>query len=125
MAQSEVAVRTVLVVENDRLLNLFMRNLVAADGFEAVDAYNANEAITILETRSDIALLITSVMMRSGIDGVELAHQVNGRWPSIKIIVVSGQPGLSENDLPGTAFFLAKPYHADEMAFEIRALMNP
>jgi two-component system, response regulator PdtaR len=125
MTHGKVALRTVLVVENDRLLKLFMSNLVVADGFVAVDASNANEAIAILETRSDIALLITSVMMRSGMDGVELAHQVNTRWPSIRIIVVSGQPGLSESDLPARALFLAKPYHDDEMAFEIRALMNP
>lgn len=125
MTQSKVAARTVLVVEDDRLLNLFLSNLVVVGGFETVDACNADEAIAILETRSDIALLITSVRMRSDMDGVGLAHQVNRRWPSIKIIVVSGQPGLSEHDLPGTALFLAKPYHEDEMAFEIGALMNP
>jgi DNA-binding NtrC family response regulator len=125
MTHSKVALRTVLVVENDRLLKLCMSNLVVAGGFVAVDASNANEAVAILEARSDIALLITSVMMRSGMDGVELAHQVNRRWPSIKIIVVSGQSGLSESDLPERALFLAKPYHDDEMTFEIRALMNP
>jgi two-component system, response regulator PdtaR len=65
------------------------------------------------------------VAMRGSMNGMELAHAVDKRWPSVKIIVVSGQPGLSEADLPVSSLFLAKPYHDDEMAFEIRALMGP
>jgi len=124
MTQSEVAARAVLVVEDNELLKLFLSNLVAADGFLTVQASSADEAVPILESRSDIALLITNVMMRGAMNGVDLAHEVDKRWPSVKIIVVSGQPGLSESNLPAKALFLTKPYHDDEMAFEIRALMG-
>jgi hypothetical protein len=62
--------------------------------------------------------------MDSGIDGVELAHAVDIRWPSIKIIVVSGKRGLMESDLPRKSVFLAKPYHDEEMLFEIRSLTS-
>jgi DNA-binding NtrC family response regulator len=90
----------------------------------ALQASNAEEAMTVLEARPDVALLVTNVTMRGSMNGVELAHAVDKRWPSVKIIVVSAQPGLSEADLPVSSLFLAKPYHDDEMAFEIRALMN-
>ena len=54
---------------------------------------------------------------------MELAHAVDIRWPSIKIIVVSAKPGLVESDLPRKGLFLAKPYHDNEMIFEMRALI--
>ncbi len=125
MEQSKVTARPVLVVEDNELLKLFMSNLVETDGFVAVHASSADQAMHILETRSDITLLITNVVMRSGMTGIELVHQVDKRWPSVKMIVVSGQPGIAEGDLPTRCLFLTKPYHDDEMAFEIRALMNP
>jgi two-component system, response regulator PdtaR len=53
--------------------------------------------------------------MHGGIDGVELAHAVGIRWPSVKIIVVSGQRWPIESDLPRKSLFLAKPYRDEEM----------
>ena len=125
MANNKQAARAVLVVEDNALLNLFMSDLVVAGGFVALQASNADEAIAVLESRTDVALLITSVAMRGGMNGVELAHAVDKRWPSVKIIVVSAQTGLSEADLPVRSLFLAKPYHDEELSFEIRALMDP
>jgi two-component system, response regulator PdtaR len=120
----EHAPRAVLVVEDNALLRLFMSDLVVVGGFVALQASNAQEAMTVLESRPDVALLVTNVTMRGSMNGVELAHAVDKRWPSVKIIVVSAQPGLSESDLPVSSLFLAKPYHDDELAFEIRALMD-
>jgi CheY-like chemotaxis protein len=120
----EHAPRAALVVEDNALLRLFMSDLVVMGGFVALQASNAHEAITVLELRPDVALLVTNVTMRGSMNGVELAHAVDKRWPSVKIIVVSAQPGLSETDLPVSSLFLAKPYHDDELAFEIRTLMD-
>jgi len=124
MTKSTHAGRAILIVENHQALRLFMVGLVETAGFEAIQARNADEALSILECRADIALLVTNVVMDSGMDGVELAHAVDIRWPSVKIIVVSGQRGLMESDLPGKSLFLAKPYHDEEMVFEIRSLIG-
>jgi DNA-binding NtrC family response regulator len=124
MTTSTHAKRAILIVENHTLLRMFMVGLVEAAGFEAIEVSNADEALPILECRSDIALLITNVVMHGSMDGVELAHAVDIRWPSVKIIVVSGKRGLVENDLPRKSLFLAKPYHDEEMVFEIRSLIG-
>jgi DNA-binding NtrC family response regulator len=115
---------SVLIVENHDLLRLFLVGLVEMAGFEAIQVSNADEALPILERRSDIALLVTNVIMQGSMDGVELAHAVDNRWPSIKIIVVTGKPGLRESDLPKKSLFLSKPYHDEEMLFEIRSLIG-
>jgi two-component system, response regulator PdtaR len=121
MTNGTPAGQVILVVETNELVKLFMVNLVQAAGFAAIHASNADEALPILERRSDIALLVTNVAMQGSMNGAEFAHAVDNRWPSVKIIVVSGQAGLSERDLPTKSLLFSKPYHDEELVFEIRA----
>jgi CheY-like chemotaxis protein len=116
---------SVLVVENNDLLKGLMAHLVETAGFKAIQTRNAAEAVFVLESRIDIKLLVTNVLMPGDANGVDLVHEVARRWPTIKIIVVSGQRGLSETDLPSACRFIAKPYHETELIFEIRALLAP
>ena len=108
---------TVLVVENNILLKMFIADLIEDAGFIVIQVCDADEAITILEGHSDISLLVTNVVMYGSMNGVELAHAVDTRWPSIPIIVVSGKPGLSQNDLPLKSVLFDKPYHDEQFLF--------
>lgn len=89
-----------LVVEDELVLRLRAVDIVEDAGFTAIEAVNADEALSILESRSDISLLFTDIQMPGSIDGLMLAHTVHKRWPAIKIILVSGQVKLSEADKP-------------------------
>jgi len=53
----------VLVVEDDFLSRLHAVNLVEDAGYIAVEAFNADEAIRILETRKDIRIVFTDIDM--------------------------------------------------------------
>ena len=66
-------------------------DIVEDAGFTAIEATNADQAISVLEARSDISLLFSDIQMPGSIDGLKLAHAVHERWPNIKIILVSGQ----------------------------------
>jgi DNA-binding NtrC family response regulator len=114
----------VLVVEDDAILRLHALDIVEEAGFTAIEAKNADEAIVILEARSDIALLFTDVHMPGSMDGVKLAHAVRNRWPPIKIVVVSGHVQLNENDLPADSRFFGKPFEAQKMVDELRSLIS-
>ena len=114
----------VLIVEHDELLNSLTVNIIEDAGFVALRASNADEAICILESRPDVALLLTSISMPGSMDGVKLTHTVCNRWPAIKIIVASGQVRLAGYNLPTGSSFFFKPYHADTMVTEIRSLIG-
>ena len=111
----------ILIVEDDQLLKLLTVDFVEEAGFVAVQADNADEAVAILESRSDIALVITDINMPGSMDGLKLAHAVHDRWPPIKIIVVSSRDPGSE--LPAGSRFFAKPYSAEKLIAEMRALI--
>jgi CheY-like chemotaxis protein len=112
----------VLIVEDEFLLRIHAADLIAAAGFEVVEAANADEAIDILEARRDITVVFTDIQMPGSMDGLKLARAVNGRWPPIKIVATSGQADLRENDLPEGGRFLAKPYSPIELAGLLREL---
>src|SRR5580698_10928023 len=90
----------VLVVEDEMLLRMRAVDIVEDAGFTPIEAVNADQALAILESRSDIALLFTDIQMPGSMDGLKLAYAVHERWPPIKIILVSGQLNLSDSEKP-------------------------
>ena len=102
----------VLVVEDTAIIRLSAVDLVLEAGYEALEASDADEAIRILESRSDIDLVFTDVQMPGTMDGVKLSHYIRDRWPPVKLIVASGAAIVEESALPGGSRFIAKPYDA-------------
>jgi two-component system, response regulator PdtaR len=100
----------VLVVEDEFLLRMNAIEMIEEAGFEVVEACNADDAIAILESRSDIRVVFTDIQMPGSMDGLKLAASVRNRWPPIKIIATSGFSVIREGDLPKGGVFLPKPY---------------
>jgi len=79
-----------VVVEDEMMLRMRAVDMVEDAGYTPLEALDAAEAVAILESRSDVALLCTDIQMPGQMDGMGLAHAVHERWPTIGIIVVSG-----------------------------------
>src|ERR1700730_13132497 len=99
----------VLVVEDEMLLRMRAVDIVEDAGYTPVEAVDADEAVAILESRSDIALLFTDIQMPGSMDGLGLAHSVRDRGPPTKIILVSGQVKPINSDIPAESCFFGKP----------------
>jgi two-component sensor histidine kinase/CheY-like chemotaxis protein len=117
-------VANVLVVEDEMVLRMRAVDIVEDAGFCPVEAVNADEAISILESRSDISLLFTDIQMPGSMDGLKLAHAVHDRWPSIKIILVSGQAKPSDAERPADSRFFGKPLSGKQMITELQAMVR-
>ena len=115
----------VLVVEDEPLLRELTVEFVEEAGFVALEAGDADEAVALLQARSDIAVLFTDINMPGSMDGLRLAHTVRERWPSIRILVASGRVRLKQSDLPQTSVFLEKPYRGETMIAQLRLMVEP
>jgi two-component system, response regulator PdtaR len=115
----------ILVVEDDFLIRLNTAETLEDSGFEVIEAMNADEAIVILERRSDITVLFTDIQMSGSMDGLKLATAVRDRWPPILIFATSGQIKLGPNDLPDGGRFLPKPYSTTEITKILREVLAP
>ena len=118
------ALRAILVVEDEMMLRMRAVDMVEDAGFAAVEAINADDALAILQSRSDIELLFTDIQMPGSMDGLKLAFAVHERWPAIKIILVSGQLKLTDKDKPVDSRFFGKPLGEKQMIAEMQDMMG-
>ncbi len=114
----------VLVVEDELMLRMRAVDIVEDAGFSPIEAINADEAIRILESRDDVSLLFTDIQMPGSMDGLKLAHVVHSRWPHIRIMLVSGQIAVTEDDKPEDSKFFPKPLEIQQMVLELQEMMG-
>ncbi len=114
----------VLIVEDEFLLRIDAAEVIAAAGFEVIEAGNADEAIEVLEARRDIMVVFTDIQMPGSMDGLKLARAIRGRWPPIKIVATSGHLKVGHTDLPEGGRFLPKPYSSAQVIGVLRELTS-
>ncbi|MFI5017808.1 MAG: response regulator [Dongiales bacterium] len=116
---------TLLLVEDEVLVRWAAATVLRDAGFQVFDVERADEALPILEGRSDIAVVFTDINMPGRLDGRALAFEVKRRWPGIGLLVTSGDLGSREPRLPDGSRFLAKPYSDVDLIAGINALITP
>ena len=100
---------TVLVVEDEPLQRMSLVELVRDASYAAVEATDADQAIAILERRTDIRVIVADVDMPGSMDGLRLAARVRDRWPPIEIIITAAGRAPRLETIPARAVFLPKP----------------
>jgi CheY-like chemotaxis protein len=106
----------ILVVEDEALVRASAVAWAEDAGFEVVEAADADAAIRMLESRTDIRVVFTDIDMPGSMDGLRLAHAVRNRWPPIKLVVTSGHVLPAAGDLPEGGHFFPKPYDPSKVA---------
>ena len=123
MSSANAAKRpVVLIVEDDLLIRLHAAQIIEEAEFDVIEASSADEAISILEARSDITVLFTDIQVPGSMDGLKLAAAVKGRWPPIKIVATSGFVNVRPDDLPPGGRFIPKPYNPIQLTATLREL---
>lgn len=108
--------KSFLVVDDEPLIRLDMVELIREQGFEAWEAGNAAEALSILEKAGDAFVgLITDVNMPGTRNGMVLANHVRAVWPHIRIIVVSAGRRPFSGELPDDTPFIPKPWRPEQV----------
>ena len=123
MLRSTSGRAVVLIVEDEPLVRMMVIELFEDEGFEVLEAANADEALGIFNERDDVALLFTDVEMPGSIDGYALAKWVYVNHPAVKTIIVSGRALPRAGDLPEGAAFVGKPYDHDDVMRRVQTMM--
>jgi CheY-like chemotaxis protein len=115
----------VLAVEDEPIVRMFMADFLDDAGFKVFEAVNADEAIALLQVRSDVQVVVTDIEMPGSMNGLELARVVQVRWPGVGIVLTSGRVCPGPDDLMDRAVFLSKPYLPDTVIGAIRRVAVP
>jgi CheY-like chemotaxis protein len=125
-ATGEDPAPTVLLVEDDDSVRRMMHSFLEREGYQLLEAENAEEAEDLAELyEGSIHVLVSDVLM-PGITGPELAAKLTPLRPEMKTLFVSGYPHdtlerlrLSKGDLN----LLSKPFPAAELLKRIQMLL--
>lgn len=110
--------KTALVVEDEMLFRLEVRDLLEADGYTVIEAGNAAQALERLD--GSVSLMVTDVRMPGAMDGLALVSDVATRRPDIAIVVVSAQVFPQPGELPDNVPFVSRPFLESRMLASVR-----
>ena len=118
---------TILVVEDEDEIRDMVREYLERKGYTVVSANNGSEALQVAQRyKGSIHLLLTDVVMPQ-VGGRELAQQIKGMRPRIKILFTSGYPehaGLTDKAAGQSPEILQKPYPLSTLASHIRQMLD-
>jgi CheY-like chemotaxis protein len=113
---------TILVVEDEALIRMTLADELRGRGFNVVEAQNADEALTLLQSRVPIGLVLTDVQLAGTMDGIGLARLLRATHPELKVVIASGNISCAPGGDIAHAFF-RKPYAPDHIGKCIETLL--
>jgi len=117
---------SVLLVEDDADVRGATTAMLEELGYTVRAEAGAQGALDALERDSAIDLLFSDVIMSNGMNGIDLAHVVRSKYPSIPILLTSGYTAqrLVPPSLSGQVGLLRKPYTLDQLMESIVACLR-
>ena len=112
----------VLVVEDEVLIRMAVAAALRNVGLHALEARDADEALTIIHAGIIPEVLFTDVRMPGSMDGLKLAALLESMFPDMHIIVSSAYIGRT--DLKMSVNFIAKPLDPAIVARIVKKVLN-
>ncbi|GEO18779.1 response regulator [Microvirga aerophila] len=111
---------TVLLMESAPEVRTGMAAVLNGAGFNVIETQSPHEAWSTLEARSDVRVLLADLDVPDATDGLELAHKVHDRWPSLGLVIISYYiRHLRPSDVPGDGCFLPRPLPEETLLQEV------
>ncbi len=118
---------TILMAEDDDILREMVKKMMEKAGYRVITAVNGEDAMNSVRNFNDsIDLLITDIVM-PGMNGRDLAEQMQKEIPGLKVLYMSGYTanviahhGILDKDLN----FIQKPFNYEDMAYKIREVLD-
>jgi two-component system, response regulator PdtaR len=113
----------VLIGEDEPIVRFYEYEVAEAAGFQTILAANADEAVRELEGSVPVDILLTDVSMPGSMDGIDLANMVRGRWPDIRIVIVSSHVDSMEGDGRTDVVYLHKPFTSAQLVAALHSVV--
>lgn len=116
----------VLLVEDEDLIRLIIAEALEEEGFEVVEAADANSASAMIDGPDGFDLLLTDIQMPGDLDGIGLADRARARHPRLPVIFVTGRPEVMNRmgRLGPLDVFIRKPYGPAQVVAAARRLLG-
>ncbi len=116
---------TILVVEDDEILNKMMCAKLKQENFTTLSAFDGMEALDIL-SKEHIDLIICDIMMPN-MNGYELTKELRNATYTLPILMVTAKDQMEDLEKgfqAGTDDYMVKPIRLKEMILRVNALLR-
>jgi CheY-like chemotaxis protein len=114
-----------LIVEDEFFVRFTTAEFLRDEGYEILEAANADDALEIFKSGARVDLLFSDVRMPGSMDGIGLATLVRREWPSVIIILTSGYaPELLSARSVAEDRVIPKPYRQQAVLSAIHSLIE-
>jgi DNA-binding NtrC family response regulator len=116
-----------LIVEDDPDVRDLAAALLEETPLDVVEVESAEAALDCLQERGgEVAMLFADVCLPGEMDGVQLAKAACTLWPTVRIVLTSGDPGAVSGELPECVTFMPKPWRGlDVLVQAEKAIHDP
>jgi DNA-binding NtrC family response regulator len=116
-----------LIVEDDPDVRALAAVLLEETPLDVVEVESAEAALDCLQERGgEVTMMFADVRLPGPMDGVQLAKAACKLWPTVRIVLTSGDPGARTDDLPECVTFMPKPWRGlDVLVQAEKAIHDP
>ena len=116
---------TVLVVDDEPVVCTLASDLLRHAGFRTFEAFNARQAIDLLEQGTHVDLVFSDVQMPE-MDGFELQRRIRQHRPGIKVLLASGVENVkaASGHMGAPRWLVFKPYNMADLEQRIHDLLR-
>jgi DNA-binding NtrC family response regulator len=114
----------ILIVDDEPLVRALMLIVFDLEGFDAVAACDAPEAIERLDEQS-FDLILLDICMPGPVDGEGLLFALRDRGEDVPIIIVSGWVDVEQRTPECVQAVLKKPFRMDALLDQVRMALQP
>lgn len=118
--------RSVLLVEDDPGVRQMLEKTLVRLGMSHRTCPDAPSALAAMESGAAVDLVLSDVVMPSGMSGIELAQRLRARWPQLPIILMSGYSAdreASGTTVPAGVAWLNKPFTRAQLVEALRDVL--
>jgi DNA-binding response OmpR family regulator len=119
--------RTCVVADDHPAILALVTRVLSQQQFRVFTAPDGRKALELLAAQPSCDLLVTDLAMPDG-EGIETIRTVRQRYPTVKILAISGAFGghmLRAAQMLGADATLGKPFTPDTLVATVRALLEP
>ena len=110
------AERIVLIVDDDHaVLETMQMLLEGKGGFRVHCAVGSPGATRCLSAHARVDIVIADVILAGEVTGVEICRMARRLHPQVALVVISADPKMDLETLPGQSVYLRKPFGGDDL----------
>ena len=116
--------KTILIVEDDRILNRGVSFALKKEGYEIISAYSLEEAKNVI-IKNDIDFLLIDINLRDG-SGLDLCEQISDimDFPIVFFTANDTEEDMIKGFERGCDDYISKPFSMDILKLKINAILK-